>query len=272
MTYFLAEEELQVTAHCAELQVTDYSLFCARTAKDLKFRIRTFALPFLPKCEVPLPHFRSALTAKDVKFRSALPSCVDCQRSECQLPQFRSALTGKDLKFRFPHFALPGLPRMWSSAFALVLPGLPKMWSSTSAISSLPWSHFRLFQRFEVLLPHFRSALTAKDLKFGFSTYTLPSLPKMWCCASALPLCLDCQRPVVLLPHFCSAFIPRHVKLRFRILLCLDCQSSASSVLLYVHIYFHTISCCLTWLISASERGGIFIRRQNSKPSNRFYC
>ena len=118
-----------------------------------------------------------------------------------------------------------------------VTPGLPKMLSSASAF------HLCLdFQRFAVSLLHFRSILTTKNLKIGFSTNTLPSLPNMGSSASTLPFCLDCKRSVV--SHFRSAFIPKDVN---ALLLCLDCQSSASSVPLYVHImYFHTISCCLT--------------------------
>ena len=61
-------------------------------------------------------------------------------------------------------------------------------------------------QRPDVPLLHFRSALTAKDLKFSFRyvftakdlkfhvrTFVLHWLPKMWSSACALPLCLDCQ-------------------------------------------------------------------------------
>ena len=43
-------------------------------------------------------------------------------------------------------------------------------------------------QRSAVLLPHFRSVLTAKDLKFCFHTSVLPWLPKIWSSASALSL------------------------------------------------------------------------------------
>ena len=164
---------------------------------------------------------------------------------------------------------------MWCSAFALtlcldwqrsevplsalVLPGLPKMWSSAFAF------HLCLdFQRFAVSLLHFRSVLTANGLKIGFSTNTLPSLPNMGSSAFALPFCLDCKKSVV--SHFRSTFIPKDVN---ALLLCLDCQSSASSVPLWVHImYFHTISCCLTWRVSPSERRSILIRKQKSKPSN----
>ena len=167
------------------------------------FCFRISALPWLPKT------WCSA---------SAFPLCLDCQRSEVSRPHFRSSLTAKNVKFRFRTSALPWLPNMWSSAPALllsldwqrsevplstlVLPGLQKMWSSASAF------HLCLnFQRFAVSLLHFRSILTAKDLKIGFSTNTLPSLPNMGSSASTLPFCLDCKRSVV--SHFRSAFIPR---------------------------------------------------------------
>ena len=169
---------------------------------------------------------------------STLLLCLDCQRPDVPLPHFRSALTAKNVKFRFRirTSALPLLPNMWNSApalplclywqrsevplSALVLPGLPKLWSSASAF------HLCLdFQRFAVLLLHFRSVLTAKDLKIGFSTNTLPSLPNMGSSASTLPFCIDCKRSLV--SHFRSAFSPKDVNV---LLLCLDCQSSASSV------------------------------------------
>ena len=193
------------------------------TAKDLKFPFHTSALPWLPKT------WCSA---------STFPLCLDWQRSEVPRPHFRSALTAKNVKFRFRirTSALPLLPNMWGSApalplclywqrsevpfSALVLPGLPKMWSSASAF------HLCLdFQRFAVSLLHFCSVLTAKDLKIGFSTNTLPSLPNMGSSASTLPFCIDCKRSVV--SHFRAAFIPKDVNV---LLLCLDCQSSASSV------------------------------------------
>ena len=81
------------------------------------------------------------------------------------------------------------------------------------------------FQRFAVSLPHFRSILTANDLKIGFSTNnnTVLSLPNMGSSASVLPFCLDCKRSVV--SHFRSAFIPKDMN---ALLLCIDCQSSAS--------------------------------------------
>ena len=221
---------------------------------------------------VLLPHFRSVLTAKDLKFRfhtcalpwlpktwfsaSALPLCLDCQRAEvplplclyCQisevpLPHFRSALTAKYVKFCFRTSALPWLAKIWSSASALplcldwqrsevplsalVLPGLPKMWSSASA--------FNLcldFQKSAVSLLHFRSILTAKDLKIGSSTNTLPSLPNMGSSASVLPFCLDCKRSVDLpsfpkmWTHFRTALTAKiqPPQFRCRFILCISTQ------------------------------------------------
>ena len=151
------------------------------TAKDLKFRVRTFVLPWLPKM------WRSA---------SALSLCLHCQICEVLLPHSRSAVTGKDLKFRFPHLFCQDFQRC----------EVP-----------LPHLFCMHFQRFAVSLPHFRSILTAKDLKIGFSTNTMPSLPNMG--SSAF------KRFVV--SHFRSAFIPKDVK---ALLLCTDRQSSASSL------------------------------------------
>ena len=156
------------------------------TAKDPKFRLHTSALSWLPRPDVPLPHFRSALISKELKFR------------------FRYVFTAKGLKFHVRTSALPWLPNMWSSAStlplcldwqksevplsALVLPGLPKMWSPASAF------HLCLdFQRFVVSLLHFCSILTAKDLKIGFSTNTLPLLRHMGSSTSALLFCLDAK-------------------------------------------------------------------------------
>ena len=156
------------------------------TAKDLKFRLHTSPLSWLPRSDVPLPHFRSALTAKELKLR------------------FRYVFTAKGLKFHVRTFVLHWLPKMWSFASALplcpdyqicevllsalVLPGLPKMWSPASAF------HLCLdFQRFVVSLLHFCSILTAEDLKIGFSTNTLPLLPHMGSSTSALLFCLDAK-------------------------------------------------------------------------------
>ena len=107
------------------------------TAKDLKFRFHTSALPWLPKtwcsasafplcidcqkCEVSLPHFRSAFTANYVKFcsrASALPCLEKIWRSALRTC---SARTSKDVKFRFRISSLPGLPKICSFASALSL-------------------------------------------------------------------------------------------------------------------------------------------------------
>ena len=79
-------------------------------------------------------------------------------------------------------------------------------------------------QRPDVPLPHFRSALTGKDLKFHVCTFVLHWLPKMWssASASALPLCLYCQICEVLLPRFRSAFTGKDLKFRFPHLFCQD--------------------------------------------------
>ena len=157
------------------------------TAKDLKIRFHTSALPWLPKTWCPLPHFRSAMTGKDLKFHvrtfvlhwlpkmwssasaPALPLCLYCQICEVLLPRFRSAFTGKDLKFRFLHLFCQD------------------------------------FQRCEVPLPHFISVWTFKDLQFRFCTFAQSWLPKIWRSASPLTLCLHCQIWEVPPPHFPSA-------------------------------------------------------------------
>ena len=203
------------------------------TAKDLKFRFHTSALPWLPKTWYSASALPLCLDCQ--RSEIPLPLCLYCQRSEVPLPHFRSALTANNA-FCVRTSAPPWLPNMWSSAsalplcldwqrsevplYALILPGLPKLWSSASAF------HLCLdFQRFAVSLLHFRSILTAKELKISSSTNTLPSLPNMGSSASALPFCLDCKRSVV--SHFRSAFIPKDVN---ALLLCLNSQRSASSV------------------------------------------
>ena len=188
------------------------------------------------RSEIPLPHFCSALTAKDLMFRfrtSALPwlpkiwsstselsFCTDCQKCEVSLPHFRSALTAEYVKFCFRISALPWLAKIWSSTFCTCTAR-----TSKDVKFRFAFILFLDFQRFAVSCLHFRLILTANDLKIGFSTNTLPSLPNMGSSASALPFCLDWKRAVV--SHFRSAFIPKDVN---ALLLCLDWQSSASSV------------------------------------------
>ena len=123
--------------------------------------------PDFKRCEVPLPHFCSALTAKDMKFTfrtSALPGLLKVRRIAsaiplclyCQISTFHTS-------------ARPGLRRSRSSS-ALVLPGLPNMGKATSAFHLC-----RDFQRSEVPLLHFCFALTAKDVKFCFLSSAIRS-------------------------------------------------------------------------------------------------
>ena len=192
------------------------------------------------RCEGPLSPFRSALTAKDLKFRFrtsalhwlpkiwssafALPLCLDSQRSDVRLPHFWPALSAKDLKFCFRTFDLPWVPKNFHTS---ALPGLPKIWSSASVlplpVPGLP--------KIEVPLLHFRSARTSKDLTFRFCTSAQPWLPKIWSSAFALPLCLDSQRSEVRLPHFWSALSAKNVKFHTSALPGLPKIWSSASVL-----------------------------------------
>ena len=203
-------------------------------------------------CQSAWLHFAPSWRLKIWNSAYTLLLCLDCQRPDGPLPHFRSALTGKDLKFHVRTFVLHWLPKMWSSASASALPLclycqicevlLPRFRSALSGKDlkfRFPHLFCQDFQRCEVPLPHFISAWTSKDLQFrfctfaqswlpkiwSFSTNTLPSLPNMGSSASTLPFCIDCKRSVV--SHFISAFIPKDVNV---LLLCLDCQSSASSV------------------------------------------
>ena len=182
----------------------------------------TFALPILRKMwssasalpsylgcqryEVQLLHISSALPGllKVWSFASVIPLCLYCQRSEVLL----SVLPlGQDFE------------RSRSSS-AHVLPGLPNMGKSTSAFHLC-----RDFQRCEVPLPHFCSALTAKDLKFRFPYFRSVRTSKDSVRLSHL-FCQDFQVWVSPLPHFISSGTFKVVKLRFRTLRCLDCQRS----------------------------------------------
>ena len=89
--------------------------------------------------------------------------------------------------------------------------------------------------RSEIPLPHFCSALTAKDMMFRCRTSDLPWLPKIWSSASALSLlrkiwsstpalsfCIDCQKCEVQLPHFRSALMPNMWSSASALPFCLD--------------------------------------------------
>ena len=210
-----------------------------RTAKDLKFCSCTFKWHEIPsalllcqffvRCEVPLPHFRPALAANDLKvsfWTSALPGLL-----KVWIPQFRSVFTAKDLKFRFPYFR--------SARTSKDLVHFPHLFCQDFQIWVSPLPHFISPGTSKGVLPHFCSALTAKDHKFRFpylhSARTskdlihLPGLPSMGrstsafhlcryyqSSASALLLCLNCKRYEVQLPHFRSARTFKSVKLCFR--------------------------------------------------------
>ena len=214
-----------------------------------EFRSAFLLCQFFQRFEVPLPHFRPALTDKDMKFSfstsallgllkvwsfaSTFPLCLDWQRCEIRLSKllfcqdfersqvrFRtcSTRTSKDVKVHFRISSLPGLPKMWSSASALLL-----------CLDC---------QRSEVRLPRQQFALIAK---------------KMWNSASALPLCNNCRVAEVPIPLFRSAIIPQDLKLRFgpsALPWLPKTGSSASSVLLYV---------LMPWRISPLERRGVLI-------------
>ena len=155
---------------------------------------------------------------------SALLLCLNCQRYEVQLPLLRSARTFKGLKICFRNSAPSLLPKTWSSAFhTSARPGLRRSrWSSALVLSGLPnmgkvTSAFHLcrdFQRCEVPLPHFCSALTAKGLKFRFlyfrsarTSKDLVHLPHLFC--------QDFQIWISPLPHFISTGTSKDLKFRF---------------------------------------------------------
>ena len=151
-------------------------LCSALTAKDLMFRFRTSALPWLPKIWSSTSELSFCTDCQKCEvIASALPLCLDCQIREVLLSHFRSALTGKDLKFHFPHL------------------------------------YCQDFQRCEVPLLHFISAWTSKDLQFRFCTFAQSWLPKLWRSASPLTLCLHCQIWEVPPPHFPSALTAKEL-------------------------------------------------------------
>ena len=110
------------------------------------------------------------------------------------------------MKFGVRTSAQPGLPNIWSSASELPL-DCTIFWSSA----------LQCLMRSEVSLQHFRSALSAKDLRYRFRTSAQPGLPKVWSSASALPLCLDYQRSELPFPHFRFAWTAKYLKIRFYI-------------------------------------------------------
>ena len=194
------------------------------------FRFRTSALPWLPKIWSSASAL--SLLPKIWSSTSALSFWIDCHKCEVPLPHFRSALTAKYVKFCFRTSALPWLAKIWSSAFRtfcqdfqrceVPLPHLISAWTSTLVLRAGCGFYFPKICSFAIALS---LSLDCQRSEIGFSTNTLPSLPNMGSSASALPFCLDCKGSVI--SHFRSAFIPKDVN---ALLLCLDCQRSASSV------------------------------------------
>ena len=173
--------------------------------------------------------------SKMLRSASARPTWLDCQRSAVLLPHFRTSAPSKDLEFHFHTSALPWLSKTWCSASALPL-------CLDCQRSEVPLPLCLYCQRSEVPRPHFRSALTAKyvkfcfrtsalpwlakiwssdfrtcsawtskDLKFRFCTFAQSWLPKIWRSASPLTLCLHCQLWEVPPPHFPSALTAKDV-------------------------------------------------------------
>ena len=220
--------------------------------KDVKFCFHTSNLTGLPKIWNSAPTLPFGQTTNDVTWHpfhtSALPI-------EVPLPHFCPVLAANDLKLSFCTSALPGLLKVWSfasaiplclycqrsevplsvlplgqdfekarSSSALVLPAPPNMGKSSSAFHLC-----RDFQRCEVTLPHFCSALTANDMKFSFRTSALPGLrrsrsssalvlsglPNMGKSTSAFLVCRDFQSCEVPLPPFCSALTAKDLRFSF---------------------------------------------------------
>ena len=159
--------------------------------------------------------------SKLLRSASARPTWLGCQSAWLH---FRSVLMAKDLKLRFHTSSLPWLAKTWCSASAFPL--------------CLDW------QRSEVPRPHFRSALTAKNVKFHFRSAFTAKYVKFCSRASALPLLAKIWSSAF---RTCSARTSKDVKFRFRISslpglpkicsfasalsLSLDCQRSEDRLL-----------------------------------------
>ena len=146
---------------------------------------------------------------------TARPIWLDCQRSAALLLHFCSVLTAKDLEFRFCTSTLSWQLKISNSASTLLLcldcqrPDVPLPHYLECQRSEVPLLPCLYCQRSEVPLPHFRSALTAKNVKFRFHTSALHWLPNMWSSASALPLCIDWQKSEVPLSTLVLPGLPK---------------------------------------------------------------
>ena len=162
--------------------------------------------------------------SKMLRSASERPTWLDCRRSAVLLPHLRSVLTAKDLKFRSHTSALPWLPKTWCSASALSL-------CFHCQRSEVPLTLCLYCQRSEVPRPHFRSALTAKNVKFCFRTSALPWLAKIW--NSAFRTCSARTSKDV---KFCLRIsslpgLPRICSFASALSLNIDCQRSEDRIL-----------------------------------------
>ena len=174
---------------------------------------------FFVRCEVPLPHFRPALAAsahqlcsartfKGLKlcFRNSALSLLPTIRSSAFRTSARPGLrrtffffrtcSTRTSKYGYVHFrilSLPGLPKMWSSASALLLclvckrsevplsvPSLGHDFERPRSSSTLVLMFCQDFQVWVSPLLLFISARTFKDVKLRCRTSALPWLPKIW--------------------------------------------------------------------------------------------
>ena len=128
---------------------------------------------------------------------SAFLLCLDCQRSDVPLSVFPLGLCLDCQRSEVPIFVLPlgqDFERSRSSS-TLVRQGLRSMGKSTSAFHLC-----RDFERFEVALPHFCAALSAKGLKFRFLYFRSAK-----------------TRKISFIFHTCSAITSKYRLVHFRI-------------------------------------------------------
>ena len=143
--FFQRCEAASLLPSCLDCQRSEVQLphFCsARTSKGLKLFFRTSALPWLPN--IWSSAFQTSVLPGLRTISSPPPHLFDqdFQRCEAPLLHFISAGTSKDVKFLFRTSTPPWLPEIWKSASPLTL-------------------CFNC-QKYEIPLPHFRSAMTAK--------------------------------------------------------------------------------------------------------------
>ena len=127
------------------------------------------------------------------------------------------------------------------------------------------------YQICKVLLPHFRSALTGKDLKFRFPHLFCQDFQRCDVTLSAFHLCLDFQRFAVSLLHFRSIFTAKDLMIGYStntlpsllnmgrsasaLPFCFDCKRSVVSHFRFAFIPkdVNALLFCLDRQISASS-------------------